>query len=139
MQQRCRLSLYSSEVRGGVQLSEGELLERHLESARGSLKTAYDVLNQQHAVTSRPIDRAASKSKHLSGSLLTELAASQSVSEGARGSKGGSKNADKLTGSTSRSASAGSEDELLPGRTLSDPRLRPATLLTRVRSCCGSF
>ena len=96
-------------------MDEGELLENHLEDARGSLKAAYESLNKQHTGSRRAESSADGLSEFGSG-------------------KGGKRPPSSKKGSDSSG--------ILAGEIVTDSRLRPSQLLTKVRpalvlrACC---
>jgi hypothetical protein len=91
-----------------LQLDEEELLEHHLESAKGTLKSVYDALNRQHH------SRQLTSSKVLSSELLSELGSGQK----------------KSSGSISKKDMSSEELGSIPPA--SDSRVRPSRLLTHV-------
>lgn len=92
-----------------LQLDEEELLEHHLESAKGTLKNAYESLNRQHH------SRQLANSKVLSSEILSELGSGQK----------------KSSGSISKGELGSGELGSMPPAT--DGRVRPSRLLTHVR------
>ena len=92
-----------------VQMDEAAMLEHHLEDARGSLKLAYETLNKQHATPMHSARNARS--------------GSGSISEYGSQMKGKLAETGKFD-----SGSSG----VSPGEIVSDARLRPSRLLTKV-------
>lgn len=101
-----------------VQLDEDTLLAKHLEDAQGSLKTAYDALNNKHYSTSLSLGLA--KTKHVSSDALSEFGSGGKRTSGDLSKKGSDDCGEDGAGYTTCCAS--------------DKRMRPARLLTKVRA-----